>query len=149
MIREATKDDMTRVVEMGRRFLLEGPYKKHLADNPKAAEEFGLKVMLPLGRILVSEESGCINGVFAFLLSPHCFSGEMTATEFIWYVEPESRKMRGFGDGISTQLFDAAEKLAKDLGAKRIQMTAPTEMVGSFYKRRGYEQIEVAYQRSL
>lgn len=150
-IREAKPADMGRVVEMGRRFLLEGPYRESLEDNPQAAKEFGLNVMLPLGKILVADDEGILKGVFAFLISPHCLSGQLCATEFIWYVEPEFRQLTSFGAGISILLFDAAEKLAKQIAGGKVlmQVTAPTEAVGRFYLRRGYKQLEVAYQRSL
>jgi GNAT superfamily N-acetyltransferase len=130
---------------MGRRFLAEGPYRDEVTDNPEQATGFFVQLLKnPGGRILVSEYQGKLIGVFAFLVFPHFFSGEMTAGELLWYVEPEARK-----GGAGLKLLAAAEAMARDLGAKRMQMVAPTAEIEQLYKRRGYHQVEVGYQRRL
>lgn len=144
-IREATLDDAPRVVEMGRRFLANGPYKDQL-DNPAQADHFAkFMIASPNAKVLVAEQEGRVIGVLAFLLFPHCFTGQMTANELIWYVEPEARK-----GGISVRLMQAAQTLAKACGAVRMQFTAPTAEVGKLYERFfGYHQVEVSYERTL
>lgn len=145
IIRDAQPDDIPRIVEMGRRFLLEGPYKDQLADNPGEAAKFATNVMAHKdGHILVADKDGKPIGVIAFIVMPHWFSGETTATEMIWYVEPEHRP-----GGIGMRLLWEAEKQALDLGAASMGMTAPTEAVGDVYKRFGYRKVEVAYQKRL
>ena len=47
------------------------------------------------------------------------------------------------------RLLWAAENLAKELGAKYMGVTSPTNEVSALYKRFGYQQIEVAYLRPL
>lgn len=145
-VRKAEPQDIPRIVELGRRFLLEGPYKDQLKDNPEEATAFAFAVMNHLnGKILVSHGDHGVNGVFCFIVNPHYFSGEMTAMELIWYVEPESRP-----GGIALKLLAEAENWARELGVKRMQLTAPTEEVGKLYRYcGGYKKIEVTYQRTL
>lgn len=144
-IRPAALGDIPRIVELGRRFLQEGPYKDELADKPEEATQFAANMLNnSKGTILVAEKDGALIGVIAFITMPHWFSGEITATEMIWYVEPEHR-----AGGIAMRLMWASESLAKALGATRMAFTAPTPQVGEIYKRFGYKMVEIAYQRSL
>jgi hypothetical protein len=145
IIREATALDATRIVEMGRKFFLSGPYRAQLEDKPDRFLGFTSALIgNPNARVLVAEDaSGFVVGVLAILISPHYLSGELVGVELIWYVEPEHRGQ------VSLELFWAAEKLAKEMGAVRMQFTAPNEQVGAIYKRLHYTQLEVGYQRSL
>lgn len=145
LIREATSKDTERVVEMGRKFLLSGPYKEQLADKPDVFSKLAILVIgHPSAKVLVAEDAhGYVVGVLAFAVAPHYISGEMTGSELIWYVEPEHRGQ------VSLELFWAAEKAAKQMGAVRMQFVAPTEQVGVIYKRLHYTQVEVGYQRVL
>lgn len=150
MIREASEQDIPRIVEMGSRSIREGPYRNQLSDNPEVTKQLAAKLLTSENaKVLVLENDGHVDGVFAFILFSHYFSGEMTAGEMIWYVEPEGRAMEGFGAGGALNLLDEGERLAKKLGAKRMQLTAPTRMVGELYKRRRYCEIETTYQREL
>src|ERR1700688_3375752 len=140
-IREATINEADRIVEMGRKFFLSGPYREQLQDKPDNFLVFtrGL-IQNPAAKVLVAEDAnGLLVGVLAILLSPHYLSGELVAVELIWYVEPEHRGQ------VSLELFWAAEHLAKKLGAVRMQFTAPNEQVGAIYKRLHYTQLEVGY----
>lgn len=144
MIRAATCDDIPRIVELGSRSIWEGPYKDQLEDNPSVTRELTEKLLtLENAKVLVSESDGVINGLFAFILFPHYFSGQLTAGEMIWYVIPEARGQA------SLELLWAAEKLAFEMGAKRMQLTAPTEQVGKIYERIKYVQVECTYQAKL
>lgn len=146
-IRDADEQDINRVVELGRRDLLEGPYKNQLADNPDYGAALMKELLSKPGmRILVAEEDQLVVGVFAFYLFPHYFSGEMTAGQVIWYVEPKHRGRA------SMELLWAAEKAAFDMGAIRMQVTSPTdkvEVAGLIYKRLKYKPIETTYQVKL
>ena len=145
MIRQATPDDLPRIIEMGRTFLLDGPYKDVIEDNPEVPLALAKKLVTnPLARILVEEQDGKLVGVFCFILYPHYYSGLMTAGELIWYVEPEARKtMAGL------RLKWAAEKLAKELGAVQMQLTCPPDQDALFSRLSGYVQVETGYQRRL
>ncbi len=147
MIREAAATDIPRIIEMGSRSIGEGPYSAILADKPEVTTRLAEKLLTaPNAKILVSEaEDGRVYGVFAFILFDHYYSGEFVAGEMIWYLEPEARK-----SGMALELLWAAEKLAHDMGAKKMQLTAPTEEIAAMYtKLRGYRKVETAFQRSI
>jgi GNAT superfamily N-acetyltransferase len=93
---------------------------------------------------LLSEENGKIVGLLGMLIVAHPFSGEVTASELIWFMEAEARKG---GDGI--KLLWEAERVARELGAKKFQVASPTEAIGKIYTRFGFRQIEVTYLKSL
>ena len=150
MIREATPADIPRIIEMGRKFLLSGPYRDIMPDNPEVATSLAEKlVAYPKAKVLVAEKEGKVIGVFAFVIYPHYYSGLSTAGELIWFVEREHRRMTSFSDSIPIRLLDESEKLAKEMGAVQMQLTAPTVEVGALYKRRGYRQVEIGFQRAL
>jgi N-acetylglutamate synthase-like GNAT family acetyltransferase len=144
-IREATLNDVPRVVELGRKFLAEGPYAGQIKDNPEQANRFTtLLIDNPSAKILVSEKNGTVTGVLAFLLFPHHFSGEMTALEIIWYVEPQYRP-----GGIAMRLMWTAERIAQEMHAHFMQFTAPDAKASAIYERFGYHQVEIGYQKEL
>jgi hypothetical protein len=144
-VRVANLEDFERVIELGRKYLLEGPYKDQIADNPESVYRFIHCIdEQQNARILVFEEDGRIQGVFAFLIYPHYYGGELCASELIWCVDKEHR-----GKG-SLELLWAAEKMAREMGAVRMQLTAPTREIGKFYERlKGYKLVEVGYQANL
>jgi len=145
MIREASEADMPRVVEMGRRFLLESPYRDHLKDDPEALRNAFLSFLQnPQAKMLLFQEGTQTVGMLIFFLFPHYFTGDPTAGEVVWYVIPEAR-----GGMAGLRLLNAAERLASSLGAKRMQMVAPTDRIAELYKRRGYTFVESTYQREL
>lgn len=98
----------------------------------------------------MAEVNEIVVGVLAFVVFPHFFTGELTATETIWFVEPEHRRISSWPDGsIAMQLLSQAEDAARSMGAVKMQFTAPTSPVGNIYKRIGYKEMEVGYQRNL
>jgi GNAT superfamily N-acetyltransferase len=139
MIRSATVEDIPRLVEMGKHFIAETEYSGKIKYRPEKLREFAEQ---QISNILVCVDGGLVTGMLAYLIYPHPYTGESTAVELFWWVEPEYR-----GQGI--RLLRAVEQIAKDAGAKQIQMGAPNEWVGGIYKRLGYEQVETVYQRQL
>lgn len=145
IIREATLEDVPRIVELGRKFIANGPYKDQL-DNPAQADHIARWMIVnQKAKVLVAQMDGTIQGMIAFIIYPHYFTGQPTANEMIWYVEPEAR-----AGGIAMRLMHAAESLAKEMGAIRMQFTAPTAEIGKLYERWcGYHQVEISYERTL
>ena len=145
-IRAAQPADLSKVIALGSRSLLEGPYRELLADRPEVTSGLAKK-LLEMGnaRILVAENSEGIVGVFAFIVFAHYYSGETVGGEMIWYVIPEERK-----SNTALELLWAGERLAHELGAQKMQLTAPTdEIAGMYQKLRGYQKVETAFQRDL
>lgn len=144
-IRQAVEADIPRILEMGARSLAEGPYKDQIAHNSEAAALLALEAIRGHeGTILLYERDGRAVGLLAFFIFPHWFSGELTGHEVMWWVEPEHR--RSF---IAIALLRAAERMAREAGATRMQFTAPTEEVGRAYEALGYKKLEVGYQKEL
>ena len=143
IIRKATIEDVPRLVEIGRHFLHASKYAQQIADNPEKATETLQAVVEKLGAIAVLE-NGTVQGMFAFVVFPHYFSGETFATELVWWLEPEARQ-----PGLGLKLWEYAEKLATEMGADRMQMGAPDDKVGRMYRMRGYKATEVCYEKRL
>lgn len=143
LIRAAVAADIPRMVEMGRRFLSNSPYKKHLADSPETMTGLGERILRNEGGgILVSEQNGKITGMLGFIVYEHFISGEKVGGEVFWWVEPEHR-----GDGV--RLLREAEKCVKSAGAKSMQMIAPDDRVKELYLRSGYEFMESSFVRTF
>jgi N-acetylglutamate synthase-like GNAT family acetyltransferase len=157
MIRLASSADIPRIVELGSKSLVGGPYEKLIADNKEQTYKLALQIIHGGGKILVWEDDvetedelhgkhlvKKITGLLGMLIVAHPFSGEITADELMWYVEPEARK-----SGAGIKLLWEAERVAKEMDAKKMQVSAPNEKIGALYKRYGYEQIEVKYLKEL
>lgn len=144
MIRLAKESDIPRITELGREYLLEGPYREQITDNPSAVWTFSKWLLSQENaRVLVLEEGG-VQGVLAFVIYPHYYGGELCASELIWCVD---KAHRGRG---SMELLWTAEKMAYDMGAVRMQLTAPTPEIGKLYEHcRGYSLVEIGYQAKL
>ena len=143
MIRQARHTDTVRLMEMGARFIAETSYARLVAADPSRMLSIVEGVLAASnGAIFVSDIDGSLTGMIGVLVYPHPFSNELTGFDLFWWVEPEAR-----GHGV--RLMRAAEEWAKDRGATKMQMVAPSPRVETLYARLGYEPIEVAYQRSL
>jgi GNAT superfamily N-acetyltransferase len=140
-IRLAGVDEVERLVEMGERFHRESSYKEHVAHNHEQMIALATN-LVAAGNILVMEFNGALVGMIGFMVLPHFLSGEVIGIEVFWWLEPEHR-----GEG--KKLLKAAEDLARERGAKRMQMIAPNERVGVLYRRMGYEFVESAFQKTL
>ena len=146
MIRAATTEDIPRIVELGSRSLKDGPYKEMLKDTPEQSAKLALDVIGGAnGKILLYEtDGGKVAGLLGFVIFPHYFTQEPTATEVMWYVEPEERK-----EGGAIKLLWEAEKQAQQMGATRMGFTAPNTDVAKLYERFGYKQVEVTFMKEL
>ena len=144
MIRIATIEDIPAIVALGSRSMVDGPYAGQGTDNPEQSEKLARYIVEGQGKVLLWMEDGKAVGMLGFVIFPHHFRGECTCQELAWYVLPEYR-----AGGAGMKLFWEAERMAKELGAKRIQFSAPSEKVGSIYKRYGFSQIEVCYEKVL
>jgi GNAT superfamily N-acetyltransferase len=143
VIRKALGTDAEQLNRMGQRFVADTPYGDLLTISPvRLAETIGHLLGNPDGVVLVSEKGRVLTGMIGLLAYNHPFSGERTAFEVVWWVQPEAR-----GDGV--RLLKAAEEWAREQGIQKVQMVAPNERVGALYQRLGYVPVETSYQRSL
>lgn len=144
MIRQADLADVPALVKLGCRFIAETSYVQHIATNPE--QQARLLEELVLGErstVLVAERDGAVVGMIGFIVYGHFVSGEVVAGEVFWWVNPDQRGSLG------VRLLKAAEQWARDMGASKVQMIAPTERVGQIYAALGYQAVETTYQRSL
>ena len=143
-LREARPADVPRLVEMGTHFIATTQYRTKLATNVRAlAETMRRLIAIPQAVLIVAEYQGDLIGMLAVVAVEHPLSGETTASEMFWWVEPAYRGRLGL------YLLRAGEAWAQSRGATRIQMIAPDERVAKLYRRRGYSRLEEVYQRTL
>jgi len=132
---------------MGMRFSRDTDYRRFFkATDEQVALKMGQTVAHLLGHkdgvILVSEKDGDVSGMIALLVYDHPFSGERTAFEVFWWVEPEAR-------GIGLRLLEHSKDWAREQGATAMQMVAPSAQIGKLYETLGFEWVEASYQREL
>jgi GNAT superfamily N-acetyltransferase len=140
-IRPATLADVPRLVAMGRAQLV-ATYGDAVADAPDALAALATQlVTAPTAACFVAERDGDVVGMIGVVGYAHHLSGEPTAGEVMWWVEPDAR-------GCGVALLKRAERWAAETGARTIQMIAPARhpVVGRLYERRGYVPVETTYQ---
>jgi len=143
MIRSAIETDVPRIVDMGLTFM-RLYYAGKLTENREQLETTVRGLLTnEKARILVSENGHGVDGMISFVVSPHPFSGEVSALELVWWVEPEARGTIGL------KLLREAAQVASQMGATKIVMISPTAAVDQLYKRLGYEEVEKVFQRRL
>jgi GNAT superfamily N-acetyltransferase len=144
MIRPATMQDTTRLVEMARRFVAETAYAPLVSvSEPQLTAT--VDWVLSQGALFVATAGDALVGMIAVLpLFAHPVSGERVASELCWWVEPEHRN-----GSAAVRLLHAAETWAREQGAVVFQMVAPNQRVEDFYQAMGYDRVEVAYQKRV
>lgn len=147
MIRRALLSELPVIVDMGKRFLEESPYVDVIPDSTVHMTALATQLLSTgdNGTILVAEtnQPNVLCGMIGLVASPHFLSGERSAGEVFFWVVPTERGTLG------RDLMDAAEEWARSVGAAAIQMIAPDDRVGVFYRRRGYRAIETTYWKRL
>lgn len=145
MIRRATLEDLPVLVAMGARFRSETAYAG-LVDQDGAQLEALTRFLLEHGAVFVAQIRLEVIGMLAATVVRHPVDGALTGSEIAWWIEPEFR-----GGSAAVRLLEAAEAWAKNMGARRFQMVAPTAnaRVGELYRRRGYAEVETTWQREL
>lgn len=142
-VREAVLSDIPRIVAMGQRFIRETDYHTVIVPSPVAlAHTAEHLITSDRCALFVTEAYGVLTGMIGLLLYDHPVSGQLTASELAWWVDPEHR-----GDGVL--LLDLAEAWARAAGATALQMIAPSPVVERFYRLRGFARVEVLYQKGL
>lgn len=141
MIREAQPADLPRLLEMGRNFIAQTKYKDLISGNSEQMTRT-IEGLLgnPSASFLVAENGGGeLVGMIGAIMYVHPISGEMTANEIVWWVEPAHR-------GIGIRLLREIEQWTQDAGGA-LNMVAPDEKTARIYESLGYTLIESVYQR--
>lgn len=93
MIRQATVNDLPKLLEMGQRFFDASGYSDVTTFRPEVFA-FSLNTIASNGVLLVADQDGPV-GMAGALVYPFYFSGDTTAQEVFWWVDPDHR---GIGD---------------------------------------------------
>lgn len=149
MIRQATIEDIPRLIELGMEFF-EMTELGNVTEYDAQSAGKTLTAMIE-GRdatVLVIEIEGEIVGVAGAMIYPFFFNlNHRVAQEFFWFVSVEHR-----GGRESIRLFQALEAWAKDNGADSMAMVAlgcNYESVSEFYRKQGYYRQETSFMRRL
>jgi N-acetylglutamate synthase-like GNAT family acetyltransferase len=143
MIRLANEHDVPRLLDMGLTF-----QREHYCDTlPENKEQLESTIRTLISntdaRIIVWDTGAGADGMIAFMVNAHMFSGERAALELVWWVEPAVRGVVGL------RLLRAAENAARDMGAARMVMISPNERVSRMYSLLGYAEVERVFHRGL
>lgn len=144
-IRRATAADYDAMAEMGQHFLNATPYGQCVSASAETLASFTRSIGgLDTAILLVADTGDRLVGMVAGWVFPHPFSGQLVASELVWWVEPDAR------GSVGVRLLQAFETWAVERGATAIQMIAPEgSSIGTLYERRGYRRVEALYQRGV
>ena len=143
-IRPATVEDVDSILGMAADFIGSTPYAAQLAERPALLRGFVDRLVAnDAGQILIATRGPVAVGMIALWLFEHPYSGEATASELVWWVNPSERGSLG------VRLLKRAEQWARDRGAAVLQMIAPNDRVAAFYTACGYGFVESSYARRL
>lgn len=143
--RQATVEDVPRLVEMLREFVTSTKYREYVGASPEALTAFLYGLLRnPSAVIFVAERDAVVIGLIGVLGYVHPMSGRTVAGELFWWLNPSERGAGGW-------LLRRAEKWARNYGAQSLQMIAPSDnpRVGAMYEALGYQAVETAYQVKL
>lgn len=132
MIRQATDEDLARVVMLGEQFHAYSPHRVFSFDR----EAFGAFAarLIELGGVFLSDEGFCGGAIAPLYFSPDT----LVATELFWFTPSEGRELR-----------EAFEGWARGQGADAVQFSALVDdherAVERIYRRAGFERVETGY----
>ncbi len=143
-VRIADISEIRKVAEFMTRFEQATEYVKVNVDHTTKAYENLMSSGASI--FFVLEDDGEMIGGLGAIKYPDLHSGELTAVETFWFVDPQHR-----GKGL--MLLDAFEKWARRQGCKKAAMIhlsdSYPEVLERLYKRRGYKLVEKHFVRCL
>lgn len=140
MIRDATLEDIDRLMVMARKFFDATQYG-NFTDYSEDVTRITIEQLINDDKafLLVSD-----NGVIGGLVYPFYMSGQLTGQELFWWCEEK-------GEGL--ELLNAAEERAKEMGAESFTMLSlhglGHDRMDKIYTNAGYTRSEHSYIRGL
>lgn len=148
LVREATRDDVGAVMEMGRAMHAESPSLRGLDyDEAKVLNLIEFLIANPnSGGVLVAEIEGKIGGMLLFFVAEHFFGKDKYASDLCVYLRPEHRGGRGF-----LRLIRAFETRAGELGVAEKLLGISTgvhpERTAAALTRLGYDRATIGLRK--
>jgi GNAT superfamily N-acetyltransferase len=147
MIRQATIEDLRRIVEMSEQFYPQTPYINLAPFNPAAAANLAT-FLIESGIMLVAEIEEEVVGMVGLVITPFPFEPELLgAYEVIWWVEPSAQSK-----GVGQALLAAIDDTAKEQNCNYIHMVcmanSPPAAAGLYFKY-GYDHTEMSFTKRL
>lgn len=139
MIREATIEDVPRIVEMGRALFDESPMWGRLTFSPDRLTSFAsMLIERGDGFVWMAEREGRGIGAMLGILDEHWASSDPVASELVLYVEPSAR-----GGTTAMRLITQFVAWASASGAKLCQAGVSTGVCDAraiaLYERCGFD----------
>ena len=137
MIRQACIDDVDQTWELAKKFHVEikRPYEESWKENIRK----NMHELIPTSWVM--EEDGKIIGMYISIIGEVLITGERFLQEFFWYTLPGHR-------GKSLQLFDVAERYAKENGLSMVLAhPVETEFLAPLYEKLGFKKYETVYKK--
>ncbi len=146
MIREATPEDISSILVMGRKFFdLAGWGALAEWDVGSVIDLLERLIVSPEGFLFVADD-GEVRGMAGGMVVPFCYNtAVLIGHEQFFWVEPEARGRD------SLELFDALENAARDRGAQGFAMFniegLKSDVLARLYRRRGYKAKENTFMK--
>ena len=143
MIRQATSNDLRRIVEMSERFYPHTSYWliSQIPFNANAVAVLAEGLIESSLFHVAENKEGMVIGMIGTIIMPFLFNPDyLHAGEIVWWVEPEH-----WNSGIGIQLLDTLEQAAKEKGVHHLQMiNLPNSPLSAskLYELRGYDLTE-------
>jgi GNAT superfamily N-acetyltransferase len=149
-VRAATPADEPVLLAMAEAFTQGTGYRASIPFVPAYMEALIAKFVdddfgpAQTGRMAVAEREGAVVGMIAMLAHPHLMTGQLIASEIVWWVNEDARQA-----GVGRALVADFERFARAQGATAMLMGAWHPELGKTYERYGFRPYEMTFRKAL
>ncbi|TPG08323.1 GNAT family N-acetyltransferase [Rhodanobacter glycinis] len=147
MIRNATHDDIPRIVEMAQKFYEQTQHAKHAPMKKECAAGLAI-ITMQQGTMLVAEKDGEVVAMLCAFVDHFTFNDEfLMVNELAFWVDESAR-----GSSVAVRLLKEARRVCKAKGVLFFNMAAlatSPDVTGRIYKAMGLEPIASIYMQVL
>ena len=149
MIRRATIDDLSSLLQMAEDFKNSSPYKELEFQKEFVIQNITSMLINPLFAIFIAENAeGIPVGMLAGVVTNQLFSTAPTAGELVWWVNPEARNSK-----VGSELHSSFQQWAINKGCLTASMVllenGDLEIIDKMYEQMGYSPAERSYFKVL
>lgn len=147
IVRNATHDDIPRIVEMAQKFYEQTQHAKHIPMKKECAAGLAI-ITMEQGTMLVAEKDGKVVAMLSAFIDNFTFNDEvLMVNEIAFWVDESVR-----GTLVAVRLMKEARKICKSKGVLFFNMatlaTSP-DVAGRIYKAMGLEPVANIYMQAL